>query len=157
MPTSYVSVQHEDFDAADLGKQLSEGLTDVGAISTFIGLVRDVSDAKNVKSLTLEHYPGMTEKSMEKIVRTALERWPVLRIIALHRVGKLNIGEQIVYVGVSSMHRKAAIAACEYVIDQLKTKAVIWKKEETTKGEQWLLPTEEDSQIADSYLSPHDK
>jgi molybdopterin synthase catalytic subunit len=114
-------------------------------------LVRDVSDAQNVKSLTLEHYPGMTEKSMQKIVETALSRWPVLRVIAVHRVGRLLIGEQIVYVGVSSQHRKAAIEACEYVIDQLKTKAVLWKKEETAEGEHWLLPTDADTKIADDY------
>ncbi len=151
MNNTYIHVQFDDFDATELGRRLTDGLSDVGAISTFIGVVRDVSESHNVKSLTLEHYPGMTEKSMQTIVDTALSRWPVLRVIAVHRVGCLKIGEQIVYVGVSSQHRKAAIEACEYVIDQLKTKAVIWKKEQTTEGEHWLLPTDEDSKIADSY------
>ena len=146
-----VKVQFDDFDATALGRQLCDGLSDVGAVATFIGLVRDVSEKHNVKSLTLEHYPGMTEKSMQAIVDTAMSRWPVLRVIAVHRVGRLAIGDQIVYVGVSSRHRKAAIEACEYVIDQLKSKAVIWKKEQTAEGEHWLLPTDEDSHIADSY------
>lgn len=146
-----VRVQTDDFDIQALQTELCAGLSDVGAIATFVGTVRDVSTAQNVRALTLEHYPGMTEASMQTIVDEACARWDVLRVCALHRIGRLELGAQIVYVGVSSRHRKAALAACEYVIDQLKTKAVLWKKEENENGQEWLLPTSADSDIADSY------
>lgn len=146
-----VRVQAADFQVAQLQQELLDGVTDVGAVATFVGIVRDQSDAQNVRALTLEHYPGMTEKSMQAIVEQALSRFDVQRVMALHRVGRLVVGEQIVYVGVCSAHRKAALEACSYVIDLLKTKAVFWKKEETDKAQTWLLPTQADSDIADGW------
>ncbi len=122
-----ISVQFEDFSVAEEYAKLAEG-TDAGAVVTFIGKVRDFNQGEAVTGLSLEHYPGMTEKSLEEIVVQACERWPLLQTRVIHRVGDLDLGDQIVFVGVSSAHRGAAFQACEFIMDYLKTRAPFWKK-----------------------------
>lgn len=133
-----VSIQAEDFSLAHEVNQLElDNLSD-GAVVTFTGRVRDRNEGASVKSLMLEHYPGMTERSLESIIITAKERWNIGRVKIIHRIGQLNLGEQIVFVGVTSMHRKEAFAAAEFIMDFLKVKAPFWKKEQTENGEKWL-------------------
>lgn len=122
-----VSVQAEDFSVDQEYQGLSEG-TSSGAVVTFIGKVRDMNLGDNVVGLHLEHYPGMTEKSLIDICNQAEDRWPLLGVRVIHRIGDLDIGDQIVFVGVSSAHRGAAFEACEFIMDYLKTKAPFWKK-----------------------------
>lgn len=122
-----VSVQVEDFSVDQEYQGLSEG-TSSGAVVTFIGKVRDMNLGDNVVGLHLEHYPGMTEKSLVEICNQAETRWPLLGVRVIHRVGDLDIGDQIVFVGVSSAHRGAAFDACEFIMDYLKTQAPFWKK-----------------------------
>jgi molybdopterin synthase catalytic subunit len=123
-----IAIQTEDFDIGEESRLLRENSVNPGAIVTFSGLVRDLDEGREVKSLTLEHYPGMTESSLGKIVAQAGERWPLLDVTVIHRVGELKGGEQIVFVGVASLHRQAAFAACEFIMDYLKTRAPFWKK-----------------------------
>lgn len=125
-----VSVQIEDFSVDQEYQRLSEG-TAAGAVVTFIGKVRDMNLGDNVIGLHLEHYPGMTEKSLSDICDEAEARWPLLGVRVIHRVGDMDSGDQIVFVGVSSAHRGAAFDACEFIMDYLKTKAPFWKKERT--------------------------
>lgn len=122
-----VSVQVEDFSVDQEYQRLSEG-TAAGAVVTFIGKVRDMNLGDNVIGLHLEHYPGMTEKSLSDICEEAEARWPLLGVRVIHRVGDMDSGDQIVFVGVSSAHRGAAFDACEFIMDYLKTKAPFWKK-----------------------------
>ena len=118
----------------------------LGAVATFIGLVRDLSADELVTTLHLEHYPGMTEKSIEAIVNQAAERWPLLDVLVIHRVGPLPPREQIVYVQTASSHRDAAFAAAEFIMDYLKTEAVFWKRESRPGGEHWVESTSADRQ-----------
>lgn len=122
-----VSVQVEDFSVDQEYQRLSKG-TAAGAVVTFIGKVRDMNLGDNVIGLHLEHYPGMTEKSLSDICEEAEARWPLLGVRVIHRVGDMDSGDQIVFVGVSSAHRGAAFDACEFIMDYLKTKAPFWKK-----------------------------
>jgi molybdopterin synthase catalytic subunit len=131
-------VQVEDFDVADEISQLRAGNAKVGAVAAFIGLVRDLNDAAAVSTLTLEHYPGMTEKALAGIIAEAKQRWEIIDALIVHRVGKLEPADQIVLVAVSSAHRGDAFAACEFIMDYLKTKAPFWKKEDTPAGERWV-------------------
>ncbi len=133
-----VRVQAEDFDIALLQEQLLQGEAAEGAVATFTGYVRNNNENRNVHSLELEHYPGMTERSIQQILEQSAQRWPVMAAAVVHRVGKLKPGEQIVWVGVSSSHREAAFAACEFIMDYLKTRAPFWKKELSPEGGQWL-------------------
>ena len=119
-----------------------------GAVVTFTGKVRNHNLGDSVKALTLEHYPGMTEKSLAEIVELARERWPLLHVHILHRVGDLAPGEPIVFVGVGSAHRQAAFEACEFVMDYLKTRAPFWKKEATADGGRWVDARETDDSAA---------
>ena len=115
----------------------------------FVGLVRDLAGEGRISAMTLEHYPGMTEKALEGIVAQALSRWPaVTGIRVIHRVGRLAVGEQIVFVGVASGHRGEAFAACEFVMDYLKTRAPFWKKEERPSGASWVDARESDDEAA---------
>jgi len=132
-----IQVQEEDFDIAEVNRELAAGRSDVGAIASFIGLVRDMPQNR-LQKMTLEHYPGMTEKSLGKIAETALQRWKILDIAIIHRVGELKPADQIVLVSVVSAHRKAAFAACEFIMDYLKTDAPFWKKETNEQGESWV-------------------
>ncbi len=122
-----ISVQEHDFNVGDEYQLLAEG-TAAGAVVTFIGKVRDMNLGDDVTGLSLEHYPGMTEKSLNDIVAQAKERWPLLKVKVIHRVGDLELGDQIVFVGVSSAHRGAAFDSCEFIMDYLKTNAPFWKK-----------------------------
>ena len=133
-----VSVQTEDFDAGLEISRLRNARKDTGAVVSFIGLVRDLNEGDQVSQLTLEHYPGMTEKALEAIVRQAQNRWAIFDAIVIHRVGTLQAMEQIVLVAVSSAHRSEAFKACEFIMDYLKTEAPFWKKERTQSGERWL-------------------
>ena len=133
-----VRVQTEDFDVAREIASLRAGNAKVGAVAAFIGIVRDLNDAADVRTLTLEHYPGMTEKALGAIVTDAKRRWQIYDALVVHRVGRLAPTDQIVLVAVSSAHRGDAFAACEFIMDYLKTKAPFWKKEETPAGERWV-------------------
>jgi molybdopterin synthase catalytic subunit len=133
-----VRVQTEDFDLAQEVKQLRAGNGKVGGIVTFVGTVRDLNEGANVSEMELEHYPGMTEQSIEAIIGQAKERWPVYDALVIHRVGPLKPLDQIVLVAVTSAHRGEAFAACEFIIDYLKTEAPFWKKEQTPEGARWV-------------------
>ena len=133
-----VRIQTEDFDLSQEIKQLRAGDARVGAVATFVGTVRDRNDGSDVAAMTLEHYPGMTEKSLEEIIEKAKARWDIFDVLIIHRVGPLNIEDQIVLTAVTSAHRGEAFAACEYVMDYLKTLAPFWKKEDTPKGARWV-------------------
>lgn len=132
-----VLVQSEDFDT---GAEIEALHADsaVGAVASFVGTVRDVNDGDRVGTLTLEHYPGMTEKSIAQIVDEAIGRWDLIDVTVIHRVGELRPAERIVLVAVSSAHRGEAFAACEFVMDYLKTRAPFWKKEVTPNGDRWV-------------------
>ena len=119
---------------------------DTGAVASFIGQVRDLNDGSNVSSMTLEHYPGMTEKALAAIVEQAKQRWDIFDALVIHRVGTLQPTEQIVLVVVSGAHRGEAFAACEFIMDYLKTEAPFWKKEQTAEGERWVESRNSDDQ-----------
>jgi molybdopterin synthase catalytic subunit len=139
-----VRVQTQDFDAgAEIGR-LRAGNPRVGAVASFIGVARDVNDGAAVHTLTLEHYPGMTERALEEICDRARQRWDLLDVLVIHRVGELKPLDQIVLVVVSSAHRGEAFAACEFVMDYLKTEAPFWKKEVTPDGAHWVDARESD-------------
>lgn len=123
----------------------------VGAVVSFVGYVRDFNDGLEVSGMCLEHYPGMTEKALGKIVIEAEQRWPLLKVEVLHRVGALEPGEPIVFVGVASAHRQAAFDACNFIMDYLKTRAPFWKKEQTGEGERWVEGKASDNQAADRW------
>ena len=133
-----VRVQHDDFDIARETAALRAGDPRVGAVALFVGTVRDLNDARAVTTLTLEHYPGMTEKSLTAIVDEAKSRWDIYDALVIHRVGELKPMDQIVLVAVTSAHRGEAFAACEFIMDYLKTRAPFWKKEQTPEGTRWV-------------------
>ncbi|KOO02708.1 molybdopterin synthase catalytic subunit MoaE [Vibrio nereis] len=147
---SRVSVQFEDFSVGAEYDSLAQG-TASGAVVTFVGKVRDMNLGDNVTGLSLEHYPGMTEKALAEICDEAEKRWPLQSVRVIHRVGDLDIGDQIVFVGVSSAHRGAAFEACEFVMDYLKTKAPFWKKERTTEDTRWVESRDSDAQAAQRW------
>lgn len=136
--SSEISIQIADFSLADEVALLEYDNAIDGAVVTFTGRVRNQNEGKNVTSLTLEHYPGMTEKSLAKIISTAKERWRLGRVKVIHRVGELFIGDQIVFVGVTSKHRQDAFSANEFIMDYLKVQAPFWKKEANKEGTNWL-------------------
>ena len=150
MPLS-VSVQAADFDVAALQRALLQGAQAEGAVASFTGYVRSVNEQRNVAVMELEHYPGMTEKSIEAIVNEACGRWLLLAVRVIHRVGRLEPGERIVYVGVAASHRREAFAACEFIMDYLKTRAPFWKKETTGSGERWVDARSSDTAAADRW------
>ncbi|MSP85870.1 MAG: molybdopterin synthase catalytic subunit MoaE [Methylotenera sp.] len=133
-----VRVQTQDFDAGFEISQLRSARKDTGAVVSFVGLVRDLNEGDQVSQLTLEHYPGMTEKALEAIVSQAQSRWNIFEVTVIHRVGTLQATEQIVLVTVAGAHRGEAFKACEFIMDYLKTEAPFWKKERTQAGERWL-------------------
>jgi molybdopterin synthase catalytic subunit len=143
-----VRVQTEDFDVTRELAALRSRDPRVGAVAVFIGTVRDVSDHAPVRKLTLEHYPGMTEKALAQIVADAKARWEVLDALVIHRVGDLAPADQIVLVGVTSAHRGEAFAACEFIMDYLKTRAPFWKKEATPEGVRWVDARASDDEAA---------
>ena len=133
----HVRVQTEAFDVGGEIAALTQGRTDVGAIANFVGVVRDGNDGHDIRAMTLEHYPGMTENALADICRQAHERWNLIDSRVVHRVGTIRPGEAIVLVAVSSAHRGEAFAACEFIMDYLKTQAPFWKKEQTADGTRW--------------------
>lgn len=133
-----ISVQTEDFDAGAEILALRRGNAGIGAIASFVGLVRDINDGEGVATLTLEHYPAMTAKALNDIVAQASTRWDVLDCTLIHRVGELKPTDQIVLVIVASGHRGDAFQACEFIMDYLKTEAPFWKKEQTPAGPRWV-------------------
>ncbi len=142
-----VSVQKADFDVGAEIAALSAGDDGAGAVASFVGLVRGAG----IDAMTLEHYQGMTEKSLAEIVAEACHRWNLRRVRVIHRVGRLLPGERIVFVGVSSSHRRDAFAACEFVMDYLKTRAPFWKKEEGAAGAKWVDARESDDAAASRW------
>jgi len=143
-----VRVQQEDFDTGRELESLTRGRVDVGALASFVGLVRDANDGSKVSGMTLEHYPGMTEKALEDICAQAMSRWDLIDTLVIHRVGALKPGDRIVLVGVSSAHRGDAFAACEFIMDYLKTRAPFWKREETPQGARWVEARASDDDAA---------
>jgi molybdopterin synthase catalytic subunit len=131
-----IRVQEEDFDLAAEVERLKAGRTDIGAVVTFLGTVRDADG--EVQEMRLEHYPGMTEAELERIEAEAQSRWPLKASLIVHRVGKLKSGDNIVLVATASAHREAAFAAAEFLMDYLKTRAPFWKRETGPKGQRWV-------------------
>ncbi|MGN7742257.1 molybdopterin synthase catalytic subunit MoaE [Pseudomonas sp. 22526] len=123
----------------------------IGAVVTFVGYVRDLNLGEQVGSLFLEHYPGMTERSLQRILDQANQRWPLQRVTVVHRVGLLQVAEPIVFVGVASAHRQAAFEACAFLMDYLKTRAPFWKREQTPSGERWVDGRESDQLAASRW------
>jgi len=143
-----IRVQEEDFDVtAELGR-MRENNSNIGAIVNFIGLVRDLNQGSSIGSMALEHYPGMTEKSISQIVEQAMLRWKLQDAIVIHRIGHLLAGDQIVFVATSSQHRAEAFASCEFIMDYLKTRAPFWKKEFTPSGSRWVASCDADIDAA---------
>ena len=143
-----VRVQQHDFDAGAEIATLRAGNLNVGAVASFIGTVRDLNEGTGVSSMELEHYPGMTERALEDICSQARGRWDILDVLVVHRHGRLAPGDQIVLVVVTSAHRGEAFAACEFIMDYLKTQAPFWKKERTSHGERWVEAREADDEAA---------
>ena len=147
-----ISVQSQDFDMAVEYKSLVDNNSADGAVVTFVGLVRDFNQGNNVTGLTLEHYPGMTEKVLNDIATTAQETWPLGKIKVIHRVGELALSDQIVFVGVTSKHREAAFSATQFIMDFLKNRAPFWKKEVTNIGERWVEAEQKDKTAEQKWL-----
>jgi molybdopterin synthase catalytic subunit len=133
-----VRIQRDDFDTGREIAELHRDNPKVGAVASFVGLMRDVNDGAGVSGMTLEHYPGMTEKSIRAIVTQAQGRWNIIGARVIHRIGRLEPTDQIVLVVVASSHRGDAFAACQFIMDYLNTRAPFWKKETTTHGERWV-------------------
>ncbi len=146
-----VRVQQADFDFGAEIAAFRAGDPRIGAVASFLGLVRDVNDDAAVREMTLEHYPGMTEKALEDIVAEAKTRWDIYDALVIHRVGPLKPTDQIVLVAVSGAHRGEAFAACEFIMDYLKTRAPFWKKEDTPQGGRWVDARETDDQAAQRW------
>jgi molybdopterin synthase catalytic subunit len=144
-----VSVQQDDFDASTVLEELRRGRTDIGATATFVGYVRDLNLDDDVEAMVLEHYPGMTEKALAEIATEAASRWDLLGTAVIHRVGELRPADQIVLVAVASAHRGDAFAACEFIMDYLKTRAPFWKKELLKNGSsRWVEARASDDEAA---------
>ncbi len=147
-----IRVQRESFDTGEEIRRLTENRTDIGAVVSFTGLVRDFNDGATVRSLTLEHYPGMTEKELSKIEKTARGKWDLQDSLIIHRYGKMELAEPIVLVITASAHRQDAFAAAEFLMDWLKTKAPFWKLEADTSGSSdWVKERQSDKDAADRW------
>ena len=133
-----IRIQEKDFDISTEIAGLRKGDPRVGAVVSFLGTVRDMNDGSQIKGMTLEHYPGMTEKALQEILDQAKIRWDIYQTLVIHRVGPLLPEDQIVLVVVTSAHRGEAFAACEFIMDYLKTAAPFWKKEDTPQGARWV-------------------
>jgi molybdopterin synthase catalytic subunit len=152
MTELHVSVREEDFLIDEEVRRL-RSQADTGAVVTFSGLVRELHGDSEVRALFLEHYPGMTERSLYEIMEQAAQRWPLQVATVIHRIGRLEAGEQIVFVGVASRHRHAAFAACEFIMDYLKTRAPFWKKSLQADGEHWVEAKAADTEAASRWDS----
>ena len=138
MQDSFIRIQEADFDLTTEIAKLRDGDQQIGAVVSFLGTVREMNGGSKVKEMTLEHYPGMTEKALQEIIDQAKSRWDIRRSLVIHRIGVLLPEDQIVLVAVSSPHRGDAFCACEFIMDYLKTAAPFWKKEATPKGSRWV-------------------
>lgn len=151
MTATEIRIQAEPFDPAAEQDALRAGQAQVGALVAFVGLMRDISEDSSVRSMTLEHYPGMTERALEAIAAEAEQRWRLEAIRIIHRVGRLEPEDPIVLVAVTSRHRGDAFRACELIIDYLKTEAPFWKKEQTDAGERWVEARSSDGDARDRW------
>jgi molybdopterin synthase catalytic subunit len=149
-----IRVQHEDFDAGAEINRMRLARPDTGAVAAFVGQVRDLNDGDAVSGMTLEHYPGMTEKALEGIVEQAKSRWDIFDALVIHRIGALKPLDQIVLVVVSGAHRGEAFAACEFIMDYLNTEAPFWKKEQTGRGERWVEARTSDESAKQRWTTP---
>lgn len=156
-----ISIQEQDFSIEEECTAMRAKHKDIGALATFTGLVRELDDEKTsqdkVSSLYLEHYPGMTEQNLQDIAAEADQNWSLLDVTIIHRIGELEVSEQIVFVGVSSMHREDAFAACAFIMDFLKTKAAFWKKSNTGNAGHWVEAKESDSEAAEKWAEIKEK
>lgn len=146
-----IRVQQEDFDLGAELLALRGGNPKIGAIASFLGLVRDINEGDAVAGMSLEHYPGMTEKALERIVERAKTRWDIFDALVIHRVGDLKPTDQIVMVAVTGAHRGEAFAACEFIMDYLKTEAPFWKREQTPTGARWVDARESDEHAKERW------
>ena len=146
-----VRVQREDFDVAEELAGLTAGRSGIGGVVSFLGVVRDVADGERVLAITLEHYPGMTEGQLSAIEAEANRRWPLLASLVIHRHGRLEPGDRIVLVAVASAHREAAFAACQFIVDWLKTQAPFWKCEHRPDGDHWVEAKSTDDDAAERW------
>ncbi len=146
-----VRVQHEDFDVGAEIAALRSNNPRIGAVASFIGIVRDLNEGAAVGSITLEHYPGMTEKSLASIAEQAKARWALDDVLIIHRVGTLAPADQIVLVVTTSSHRGDAFSACQFVMDYMKTEAPFWKKETTRSGDRWVDARDSDDVARDRW------
>ena len=146
-----IRVQEGDFDIGAELARLAAGDPAVGGIACFVGLVRDVADGARVAAMTLEHYPGMTEKMLAAIEAEARQRWPLIDCLIIHRYGRLEPGERIVLVATTSAHRQAALESCAFLIDWLKTKAPFWKLEQGAEGAAWVEAKASDDRAAEKW------
>ncbi|HEX9463269.1 MAG TPA: molybdenum cofactor biosynthesis protein MoaE [Alphaproteobacteria bacterium] len=146
-----IRVQREDFDVGAEIERLTAGRHDIGGVVSFVGLVRDMAGGTKIGAMTLEHYPGMTEKQLAEIEAEAHRRWPLAASLIVHRYGRMEPGERIVLVVTASAHREAAFEACHFLIDWLKTKAPFWKLEDTDKGAQWVAAEARDDAAAERW------
>ncbi len=149
-----IRVQQEDFDLGQELKALTDGNNAIGGLCSFVGLVRDMAGDENISAMTLEHYPGMTEKALSEIEAEAQSRWPLDGTLIIHRYGRLEPGEQIVLVAAASAHREASFEACHFLIDWLKTKAPFWKLEDTPSGGKWVDARDSDDAAATRWNDP---
>ena len=145
-----IRVQEDDFDVSTEITRLSDGNHDIGGVCTFLGLVRDLT-GNSIKTMTLDYYPGMTEKELSKIEAEARARWPLTDCVIIHRYGTLAPGDRIVMVATASPHRQDAFDSCEFLMDYLKTRAPFWKKEDTGDGEKWVEARASDDIAADRW------
>ena len=152
-----IRVQFEPFDPGAELNALHAAQLGIGAVAAFVGYVRDFNDGRDVAGMFLEHYPGMTEKALAKIAAEAGQRWPLLNLHVLHRVGRLLPGEPIVFVGCASAHRQAAFDASAFIMDYLKTRAPFWKKEDSAGGACWVEGRDSDQQSAQRWEDGPDK
>ena len=146
-----IRVQREDFDVGAEIEALSRGQTGIGGVASFVGLMRDIAGDKKIGAMTLEHYPGMTERELERIEAEARRRWPLIASLVIHRYGRMLPGDRIVLVATASAHRAAAFESCEFLMDYLKTKAPFWKQEETPEGARWVAAEASDDAAASRW------
>lgn len=149
-----VKVQSEDFDVGAELAAMTGGKTGIGGVTLFVGLVRDMAGGESVSAMTLEHYPGMTERQLEAIEAEARARWPLDDALIIHRYGRLEPGDRIVLVATASAHREAAFESCHFLIDWLKTRAPFWKMEATPEGERWVEAKDSDDVAAARWTKP---
>ena len=147
-----IKVQEEDFDVGQEIKNLTQENHAIGGVASFLGLVRDIASNEEISAMTLEHYPGMTEKMLAEIEAEANRRWELDASLIIHRYGRMEPGEQIVLVITCSKHRKAAFESCAFLMDYLKTKAPFWKLEETSEGGKWVDARDSDDTAASRWI-----